>query len=86
MAGIVRGTIIAAAAVAFTATAARADGNAAAGKQVFARCGICHSDTKGAPNKIAASMLQCTLDVLAAGFRPVAPAGDASLTGAGSRA
>lgn len=56
MAGIVRGSIIAAAAVVFAATAAQADGNVAAGKQLFARCGICHSDTKGAANKIGPNL------------------------------
>ena len=43
-------------AVALTATAAQAGGDAAAGKQVFARCAICHSDTKGAPNKIGPNL------------------------------
>ena len=43
-------------AVALTATAAQATGNAKLGKQVFARCAICHSDTKGAPNKIGPNL------------------------------
>ena len=45
-----------AAAVAMGATAAQASGNAAAGKQVFARCAICHSNTKGAPHKIGPNL------------------------------
>ncbi|HVZ69287.1 MAG TPA: cytochrome c family protein [Rhizomicrobium sp.] len=36
--------------------AAQADGNAAQGKSYFARCAICHSDTKGAPNKIGPNL------------------------------
>jgi cytochrome c len=47
---------LAAGAVAFMATAAQASGDATAGKQVFARCAICHSDTKGAPNKIGPNL------------------------------
>lgn len=47
---------LAAGAVAFMATAAQASGDAAAGKHVFARCAICHSDTKGAPNKIGPNL------------------------------
>lgn len=47
---------LAAGAVAFMANTAQASGNAAAGKQIFARCAICHSDTKGAPNKIGPNL------------------------------
>lgn len=43
-------------AVALSVTAAQASGDAAAGKHVFARCAICHSDTKGAPNKIGPNL------------------------------
>jgi cytochrome c2 len=43
-------------AVALGATAAQAAGNPAVGKQIFARCAICHSDTKGAPNKIGPNL------------------------------
>lgn len=43
-------------AVALSATAAQAAGNAKAGKQVFARCAICHSAAKGAPNKIGPNL------------------------------
>jgi cytochrome c2 len=39
------------------ATAAQASGDAKAGAQVFKqRCAICHSDTKGAPNKIGPNL------------------------------
>lgn len=37
-------------------TAANAAGDAAAGKTVFARCSICHSSTKGAPNNIGPNL------------------------------
>jgi cytochrome c len=43
-------------AVALGGTAAQAAGSPTAGKQVFARCAICHSDTKGAPNKIGPNL------------------------------
>ncbi len=43
-------------AVAFLATAAQASGDAKAGAQVFKRCAICHSDTKGAPHKIGPNL------------------------------
>ena len=38
------------------ATAAQASGDAKAGAQVFKRCAICHSNTKGAPNKIGPNL------------------------------
>ena len=59
MACIVRGigrAALAAGAVAFMATAAQASGDATAGAQVFKRCAICHSDTKGGPNKIGPNL------------------------------
>ena len=47
-------------AAAFLATAAQADampkGNAKAGAQIFKQCAICHSDAKGAPNKIGPNL------------------------------
>lgn len=54
--GMIGRMALTAGAVAFMATAAQANGNATAGKQVFARCAICHSDTKGAPNKIGPNL------------------------------
>ena len=48
--------LLVAGAVAFMATAARADGDAKAGAQVFRRCAICHSDAKGAANKIGPNL------------------------------
>lgn len=47
---------LATAAIALMASAAQASGNATAGAQVFKRCAICHSDTKGAPNKIGPNL------------------------------
>ena len=47
---------LATAAAAFVATAAQAAGNATAGAQVFKQCTICHSNTKGAPNKIGPNL------------------------------
>jgi cytochrome c len=44
-----------AAALAMAGGAARADGDAAAGKTVFAKCGICHS-VKDGENKIGPSL------------------------------
>lgn len=38
------------------AGAAQAAGNAAAGAQVFARCGMCHSNAKGDGNKIGPNL------------------------------
>ncbi|MGD0142734.1 MAG: cytochrome c family protein [Rhizomicrobium sp.] len=38
------------------ATSAQAAGNAANGAGVFDRCGICHSNTKGGPNKIGPNL------------------------------
>ena len=38
--------------------AAQADGDAAQGKSYFARCAICHSDTKGAPNNSTVTVVQ----------------------------
>ncbi len=46
----------AAAATIFTATGANAGGNAKAGEQVFARCAICHSATKGEGNRIGPNL------------------------------
>lgn len=43
---------VAAGVLAFTASAAEAAGNAANGASVFARCAICHNNTKGAGAKI----------------------------------
>jgi len=45
-----------AAAAVMAATAAHAAGNPAAGKDVFARCAICHSSTKGAPARIGPNL------------------------------
>jgi cytochrome c len=39
-----------------TAGAAQAGGNAANGQQVFGRCAICHSDTRGAPARIGPNL------------------------------
>jgi cytochrome c len=36
--------------------AAQAGGNAAQGKTYFSRCAICHSNTKGAPNRIGPNL------------------------------
>jgi cytochrome c len=36
--------------------AAQAAGNPAAGQAVFARCALCHSNTKGAPNRIGPNL------------------------------
>jgi cytochrome c len=36
--------------------AAQAGGNAAKGKSYFARCAICHSNAKGAPNRIGPNL------------------------------
>ena len=47
---------LAAAAAAFVGTAAQAAGDAAAGKQVFTQCAICHNAAKGAPNKIGPNL------------------------------
>ena len=47
---------LATAAVAFVATAAQASGDAKAGADVFKRCAICHTDTKGGPNKIGPNL------------------------------
>jgi cytochrome c len=47
---------LAGAALALAANSAMAAGDAAAGKTVFARCGICHSSAKGAPNKIGPNL------------------------------
>jgi cytochrome c len=49
----VAGLVVAALMVAGTAQAA---GNAANGQQVFARCAICHSNTKGAPARIGPNL------------------------------
>ena len=38
------------------ATSAQAAGNAANGAGVFDRCAICHSNTKGGPNKIGPNL------------------------------
>lgn len=38
------------------ATSAQAGGNAANGAGVFDRCAICHSNTKGGPNKIGPNL------------------------------
>jgi cytochrome c len=46
---------IAALVLAFAAQA-QAAGNAANGKDVFTRCAICHSSTKGAPNQIGPNL------------------------------
>lgn len=43
---------VAAGVLAFTASAAGAAGNAANGASVFARCAICHNNTRGAGAKI----------------------------------
>lgn len=43
-------------AVAIMATAAQANGDAAAGATVFKRCAICHSNTKDGPNKIGPNL------------------------------
>ncbi len=48
--------MLAAGAAAFVATAAQAAGDAAAGKQVFTQCAICHSNAKGAPAKIGPNL------------------------------
>ena len=48
--------MLVAGAAAFVATAAQAAGDAAAGKQVFQKCSICHSDAKGAPAKIGPNL------------------------------
>ncbi len=47
--------IVLAASMAVTAQA-HASGDAANGKSYFSRCAICHSDTKGAPNKIGPNL------------------------------
>ncbi|MGB8363104.1 MAG: c-type cytochrome [Rhizomicrobium sp.] len=44
--------LLVAAVLAMVATAAEAGGNAANGATVFARCAICHNNTKGAGAKI----------------------------------
>lgn len=44
------------AAMLLTPVAARADGDAAKGKSYFARCAICHTAAKGAPNKIGPNL------------------------------
>jgi cytochrome c len=41
---------------AMLATSADAAGNATNGEQVFDRCQICHSNAKGAPNKIGPNL------------------------------
>ncbi len=41
---------------ALIAAPAWADGDAAKGKADFNRCAMCHSDTKGAPNKIGPNL------------------------------
>jgi cytochrome c len=41
---------------ALIASPALADGNAAKGKDIFPRCAMCHSDAKGAPNKIGPNL------------------------------
>jgi len=46
--------LMAAALLAFAAEAHAADVNS--GKQVFNRCAICHSNTKGAPNRIGPNL------------------------------
>jgi len=38
------------------APSANAAGNAANGQQIFDRCAICHSNTKGAPNKLGPNL------------------------------
>lgn len=45
-----------AAALIVAAPAAQAAGNATAGKEVFARCAICHNATKGGPNLIGPNL------------------------------
>jgi len=49
-------TVSAALASALLVSPALAGGNAAKGKEIFARCAICHSDTKGGPNKIGPNL------------------------------
>jgi cytochrome c len=49
------GSIVVAAA-ALMPLSAQAGGNAAQGKSYFARCAICHSNTKGAPNRIGPNL------------------------------
>lgn len=51
-----RKTLIAAMALALTASAAQAAGNAVSGKSVFARCMICHTVNKGGPNGIGPNL------------------------------
>lgn len=50
-----RKTVIAAAALLLSASAAFA-GDPAAGKVVFARCAICHTATKGGPNGVGPNL------------------------------
>lgn len=47
---------VAALGAALIASPALADGNAAKGKEIFARCAMCHSDAKGGPNKIGPNL------------------------------
>ncbi|HEY1709443.1 MAG TPA: cytochrome c family protein [Rhizomicrobium sp.] len=49
-------TILVAALTFALAAQAHAAGNAANGKDVFTRCAICHSSTKGAPNQIGPNL------------------------------
>ncbi|HEY2071064.1 MAG TPA: cytochrome c family protein [Rhizomicrobium sp.] len=42
------------------ASAAQSAGNAVSGQQVFARCAICHSNTKGAPARIGPNLWAIT--------------------------
>lgn len=51
-----RKLILLAAVAALAATPVAAAGNAASGAQVFARCAICHTNTKGAGNKIGPNL------------------------------
>ncbi|HEV2561468.1 MAG TPA: cytochrome c family protein [Rhizomicrobium sp.] len=53
---MVRALGIAVAIVALGSTAALAAGDAAKGVTIFNRCAICHSNTKGAPNKIGPNL------------------------------